>query len=72
MTGSATGSSTFATWLHGRELQVGNFYLSISPNGRLADINVGKDRKALLVLQNVEEIEDTLRALEVLAGRRKP
>jgi hypothetical protein len=72
MIGSATGSSTFATWLWGRELQIGPAYLSVAPDGKHADINRAWDRRPLLTMLSPENVEGWLGALEVLAGRVKP
>jgi len=72
MNGSTTGSSTFPTWLWGRELQIGPTYLSLAPDGKHADINGARGRKPLLTMMSPEDVEAWLVALEVLAGRRKP
>jgi len=69
MSGSTTGTSTFPSSLWGREILIGSAYISISSNGKFADVNDGVNGKPVLMLLTPEQVEGWLAALEVLAGR---
>jgi hypothetical protein len=72
MSGSTTSTSTFPAWLWGREIRIGSAYMSISSNGKFADMNDSVNGKPVLTLLTPERVEGWIIALEVLTGRRRP